>query len=257
MTTAAPPPLLENAGLAFVGERPWSPASVSAAQAHALEAARNPTGRPNRDVLRDFIGCKSGHGSRRCQIDFPEYFTAQEAALYLQPWQLLRSQLKDPVGPWWLNPHAQRELRTALARLERYLAFPLAAPDPAWDWIDSNLLPDESLLVVARDDDFTHGLVGSRLFQLWWRQHSSKVSPQSLVASFPFPWPPATLLSALTRTQEEQRLTLARAARSADLAQLNTAAIAAYGWPVDLPDEALLARLLELHRRRAAEGRDR
>jgi hypothetical protein len=65
------------------------------------------------------------------------------------------------------------------------------------------------------------------------------------------------LLSALTRTQEEQRLTLARAARSADLAQLNTAAIAAYGWPVDLPDEALLARLLELHRRRAAEGRDR
>lgn len=254
MIPAAIRPLPENAGLAFVGEPSWLPAVVTAAQAHAIEAARNPTGRPNNDVLRRFIGFKSGRTHEHRQIDFPAHFTAQEAALYLEPSRQLRARLRNPVGPWWLNPHAQPELRTSLARLERYLATPLAAKEPTWDWIDSNLLPDDSLLVVARDDDFTHGLLSSRPFQLWWRQHSSNFSPTMIVAAFPFPWPPATLLSSLTRTQEEQRLALARAARGADLEQLNSAAAAAYDWPADLPDDELLARLSALNRSRTPAG---
>jgi hypothetical protein len=249
--------LPENAGLAFVGETLWPPAAVTAAQVRAIASARNPTGRPNSDVLRHVIGYKSGRAQEHHSIDFPDHTTAHEAALYQKPWQLLRTQLQDPAGRWWLNPFAQRELRTALARLERYLATPLAAPDPAWNWIDSNRLPDDSLLVVARDDDFAQGMLSSRLFQLWWRQGSAKVSPPSRVASFPFPWPPATRLSTLSRTQEEQRLTLARAARGTDLEQLNAAATAAYGWPAHLPDEELLLNLTELNRQRAAAGRDR
>jgi len=254
MTPAAPQPLAENAALAFVGETPWPPAVVTAAQSRAIESARNPTGRPNSDVLRHFIGAQSGrqHGHR--QIDFPFHFTEQEAALYLKPCQQLRSRQQASSGAWWLNPHANRELRTSLARLERYLAMPLAASDPAWDWVDSMLLPDDSLVVVARDDDFTHGLLSSQLFQLWWHQHAARVSPTVIVTSFPFPWPPATLLSSLTRVQEEQRLDLARAARSADLDRLNSAATAAYGWPGDLADDELLAKLTELNRQRSPAG---
>ena len=75
-----------------------------------------------------------------------------------------------------------------------------------------------------------------------------------IVAAFPFPWPPATLLSSLTRTQEEQRLALARAARGADHEQLNSAAAAAYGWPADLPDHELLALLSALNRSRTPAG---
>lgn len=254
MMPAAPQPLPENAALAFVGETPWPPAVVTAAQAHAMESARNPTGRPNSDVLRHFISLRSSHKRGHRQIDFPSHFTAQEAALYLKPWQQLRSQLQDPADPWWLNPHAQPKLRTSLARLERYLATPLAASAPAWDWIDSNRLPDESLLVVARDDDFAHGLLGSRLFQLWWRVYRPRVAPAMVVTAFPFPWPPATLLSALTREQEEQRITLARAARGTDPEPLNSAAAAAYGWARDLSDDELLARLNDLNRQRAPVG---
>ncbi|MEI6107740.1 MAG: hypothetical protein WCR49_12085 [Opitutae bacterium] len=257
MPPATPQPLPENAGLAFVGETLWPPAAVTTAQVRAIETARNPTGRPNSDVLRHIIGYKLGHAQEHRSIDFPDQSTAQEAALYQMPWQLLRTQLQDPAGRWWLNPFAQRELRTTLARLERYLATPLAAPDPAWDWIDSNRLPDDSLLVVARDDDFAQGLLSSRLFLLWWRQCSAKVSPPSRVASFPFPWPPATRLSSLSRTQEEQRLTLARAARGADLEQLNAAATAAYGWPAQLTGDEALDRLKALHQHRSAVGRDR
>jgi len=254
MTPAAPRSLVENATLAFVGEAPWPPAVVTAAQAHDIETARNPTGRPNSDVLRHFIGFKTGRAHGHRQIDFPPHFTVQEAALYLKPWQQLRSRLKDPGGPWWLNPRANPALRTSLSRLERYLATPLAAANPAWDWIDSNLLPDDSLLVVARDDDFAHGLLSSRLFQLWWSQYSRKISPATVVATFPFPWPPATLLSSLTRVQEERRLALARAARGRDAGQLNSAAAAAYGWPADLADGELLTNLIDLNHQRTPAG---
>ena len=254
MTPAAPQTLLENAGLAFLGEQSWTPAVVTAAEARALATARNPTGRPNHDVLRRLTGVKSGRPHEPWQIDFPPHYTEQEAALYLEPCRQLRSQRQDSTVRWWLNPSAQPELRTALARLERFLATPLAAAVPTWDWIDSNLLPDDSLLVAARDDDFVHGLLGSRLFQVWWREHRLHVSPPTVVASFPFPWSPGTLLSSLSRLQEEQRLALARAARGADPEQIHRAAAAAYGWPLDLPDEELLAHLTDLNHSRSLAG---
>ena len=247
-----PRPLVENSGLSFSGEPPWPPAGLTAPQRRSLQAARNPTGRPNSDVLRGFISVHSGRPREHWAVDFPLHITEQEAALYLEPFRHLRTRLPDAHGSWWLNPYAQRELRTALARLERYLATPLDAPEPAWDWIESTLLPDVSLLVVARDDDFMHGLLRSRLFQLWWRAHSPRLLPPMLVASFPFPWPPATLLSALTRAQEEQRLALARAARSSAGEPLESAAAAAYGWSADLTDGELLAQLTALNRQRAA-----
>ena len=254
MTPAAPQSLLENSGLAFVGEPSWTPAGLTAAQAHTLGGGRNPTGRPNGDVLRCYTGVKSGRAHEHWQVDFPRHYPEQEAALYLEPYRHLRSRLRDSSGPWWLSPNAQPELRTVLARLERFLATPRAVIEPVWGWIDSNLLPDDSLLVVARDDDFTQGLLNSRFFRIWWHRYSPCISAPAVVISFPFPWPPATLLSSLTRVQEEQRLALARAARRGETTQLTAAVATLYGWPADLTDDEVLARLTALNRQRTPAG---
>ena len=249
-----PPPLEENSGLAFAGEAPWPAAGLTAAQVLSFQAARNPTGRPNSDVLRGFVGFQAGRPVEKWRVDFPLHYPEQEAALYVEPCRHLRSRLRDPAGSWWLNPHAQPALRTALARLERFLTAPAGTEPPKWGWVDSTLLPDESLLAIARDDDFTHGLLRSRIFQLWWRQHAARLAPALIVGAFPFPWAPATLLSSLTREQEERRLALARAARSADFDQLNSASAATYGWPSDLLDDELLAQLTALNRQRSPAG---
>jgi hypothetical protein len=250
---SAPPPslLAENAGLAFIGEKPWTPALLNARLTRFIEHAPNPTGRPNSDVLRRFIGLKSGLPHERWQVDFPPYSTEQEAALYVEPCRQLRSQLDDFAGQWWLSPHARTALRTAVARLERYLATPLAGDNPAWNWVDSNLLPDDSLLIVARDDDFTYGLLRSQTFRLWWGRHAPHLSLVEVVSTFPFPWAPATLLSSLTREQEEHRMAVTRAARGVDQARIDSAVSAAYGWPGSLADDETLAHLAELNRRRA------
>jgi len=238
--------LPENEGLAFIGETPWPPAQVSTSEAQSLLKARNPTGRPNADVLRQLVGCHAGQLTEQFQVDFPHHFSAQEAALYLKPFE----KLSTARTASWLNPNAKPGLRTAVARLERYLATPFAAETPSWDWIDSHLLPDNSLLVIARDDDFTHGVLQSRLFQAWWQHWFALRPTPEIVMSFPFPWPPATLLSALTRTQEEHRLAIARAIRAGTQPSLDAAVTASYSWSDELSHEDAIAELSALHRRR-------
>ena len=76
--------------------------------------------------------------------------------------------------------------------------------------------------------------------------------PAEVVESFPFPWPPGTLLSALSKEQEEQRLAIARAARGGDLDSLNAAVLDAYGWRADIHANELLAKLMALHQALAA-----
>jgi hypothetical protein len=251
LSPALPSLLTENAGLAFIGEEPWPIARLTPRQAKVFNDSRNPTSRPNSDVIHPFIGVESNRIKEYTQIDFPLHFTEQEAALYVEPFRQLHAAQKHTARAWWLSPHAQRDLRTAVARLERYLATTLLSAVPTWEWIDSQKLPDDSLLVIARDDDFAHGVLQSRFFNLWWHHYSSRLSPTEIATAFPFPWPPATLLSSLTRAQEEQRHAVARAARAGEQEPLDSAVTAAYGWLNDFTDEEFLARLKDLNRQRA------
>jgi hypothetical protein len=241
-----PSSLPENHDLAFVGETPWPPAQITPAQTRAILTARNPTGRPNADVVRHLVGCQNARRNEYAQVDFPHYFSAQEAALYLKP----SAMLTQKGISTWQNPNAKTGVRTALAKLERYLATPLDSDIPTWDWIESHLLPDDTLLTVARDDDFTHGVLQSRVFLAWWRRWLPIISPAAIVMAFPFPWPPATTLGALTRVQEEHRFDIAHAVRSGAQSLLNAAVASAYGWPNDLSGNATITELIALHRHR-------
>lgn len=244
----APRPLPENAGLAFLGEAAWPPALLAEREARQFLAATNACGRPNSDVLRRRLVVVDGEPAEDWQIDFPAHFTAQEAALHEQPFALLQRRADGA----WLNPHARPGLRRALARVSRWLATPAAAAVPDWRWIEDDLLPDATLLVVARDDDFTHGVLSSQVFTQWHQAHGVSLGPVQTVESFPFPWPPTTALSALSKTQEEQRHAIARAARGGNVGQLNAAVTAAYGWPAELDDAELLGKLTEMNCTRGA-----
>jgi type II restriction/modification system DNA methylase subunit YeeA len=135
--------------------------------------------------------------------------------------------------------------------------------------------------VVARDDDYTFGVLQSRTHELWSRatgtqlraaESGTRYTPRTCFETFPFPDP-----------TPEQRERVGEAARRlvelrdgwlnppgldpADLARrtltnlynqrptwlanahgdLDAAVLAAYGWPSDLPDAAILERLLGLN----------
>ena len=247
MSIAAPIALAENVGLAFLGEAAWAPAILTERQAEKYVTAPNACGRPNSDVLRRRLAVVDGERAESWQIDFPDHFTAHEAALYEQPFAWLRE--RTPHGAW-LNPCANPALRRVLARVSRFLALPTDASSPDWRWIEEDLLPDATLLIVARDDDFTHGVLQSALFAMWWDAQRTRLDPVQRVESFPFPWPPATALSALTAMQEEHRHAIARVTRSEDLEQLNPVVLAAYGWAGDLAEHEMFEKLMALNRQR-------
>jgi hypothetical protein len=242
-----PTSLPENDGLAFLGETVWPPARVTEREAKRPLATPNICGRPNADVVRRRLAVIDGEPGEDWQLDFPAHFTVQEASLYEQPFAVVQKR----SGGTWLNPHLQSDLRRALARVSRWLAMPAEAAAPDWRWIEDELLPDASLVVVARDDDFTHGVLSSQAFRLWHQTFGVRLGPVRTVESFPFPWPPATALSALTAEQEEQRHAIARAARSGNNEQLNASVSAAYGWAAESDGQELVENLSELHRRRA------
>lgn len=238
-----PSPLSLNQDVVFRGEAAWPPATLTTKEAKALMASVNPCGRPNEDVLRRRFILVDGAPRESWQIDFPVHFTDQEAALYEQPFARL-------AKAGWRNPHANPALRRALARVSRYLVWPDTSRDAEagrWTWIEEDLIPDAALLVVARDDDFTHGVLQSSAFAAWQTAHRGKLEPATIVESFPFPWPPGTALSALSAAQEEKRHALARAARSGDPEAIDRAVADAYGWPADLDAPTLVARLAALH----------
>lgn len=237
-----PSSLPENTGLTWLGEPIPASARLSTTVRKKLLSARNPCGRPNADVMRPCATCERGQLREYWVVDFPPDMDAQEARLYAEPFRLA--------------PRAagqNRALRNALARRDRYLATPVAAEFPDWLWLDSGTLPDDTLLTVARDDDFTHGILSSHPFALWWQQHHLPANPTRAMASFPFPWSPQAGLSALSRTQEEHRHAVARAARGGDLEALNASVAVAYGWPSDLDDETALTHLGDLNRTRATQ----
>lgn len=252
MPYSAPRSLDENAGLAFLGERVALNASIPPKMAERMLGTRNPHGKSNADVLRQLVTAKdSRRPSLHWQIDFPAEMGEREASLYEHPFHQLYRAARPGRDRWWVNPHANARLRTALARGERYLATPVGAEPPDFVWFEADIIPDDTLVAVAREDDFIHGVLQSQAFALWWRKFHSRRTPTLALDSLPFPWPPRTGLSALTKAQEEIRHDVAKAARNGDAGAINDAVARAYGWPGDLADDELLARLAALNRERA------
>lgn len=159
-------------------------------------------------------------------------------------------------------------------------------------WLSIAVLPANKCLVFARDDDYFFGVLHSRAHETWslhqcsW--HGAGNDPAYNVTAcfetFPFPWlpgqepkddPQVHAIAEAARTLNEQRerwlnpegaseaelkkrtLTNLYNARPnwLDLAhkRLDQAVFAAYGWPTDIADEEILARLLALNLERAGE----
>ncbi len=186
---------------------------------------------------------------------------------------------------WWLHERPRPEMRQAVAGLDRFLTTPRVAKHRTFKWVRKGTLPDSRLCVFARDDDYFFGILHAKVHQVWALANASShgvgndptYNSTTCFETFPFPRPTdaqkATIAAAAKELNElrenwlnppegslsikdlnKRTLTNLYNARPAWLANahrnLDRAVFSAYGWPDDLPDQDILARLLELNLQR-------
>ena len=187
---------------------------------------------------------------------------------------------------WWHHGETVPGFRVAVQHLSRFICTPRVAKHRMFIWTDGRTLPDSRVYVFARDDDYFFGVLHSRVHEVWSLATSSRHGDGNSVTynnttcfeTYPFPWPPGQEPEANPQVQAiaaaAQRLVELRTnwlnpagADEAELkkctltnlyntrptwlahahTQLDTAVCAAYGWPSDLSDDEILARLLVLN----------
>lgn len=167
----------------------------------------NPNGRPNSDVLAPLVNGRdlTQRSSGRWVIDFGTSMPAEEAAQYEKPFQYVLEHVKPQrMGNrrearekyWWRHGEARPGLRKAWANLDRYIITPETPTHRFFEWQKRPIAPDHMLIVIARDDDTTFGVLSSSIHELWARalgapygNHPSarRYNHSRTFQTFPFP----------------------------------------------------------------------
>ncbi len=287
--------LEENATICFQGPSPKGPFDIDEEMAQRmLQAALNPNGRPNSDVVRRVVGAAElVQGTfNRWTIDFG-LMASEEAAAYILPFEYLKhtvypvrskNRRASYAKKWWQYAEARSGMRAALAGKRRFIVTPRVSKHRFFVWLPVDVLANDRTFVFARDDDYFFGVLQSRLHEVWSLATSSRhgvagdivYNNTTCFETFPFPWPlgqkPVDKLKVQAITHAAQVLNKLRDdLKSTDPhydtltkmynekpevlmiahRRLDAVVFAAYGWPVDLSDDEILARLLALNLERA------
>ena len=236
------------------------------------------TGRPRDMWIIDFDINMSEYDASKYEMPF-EYVRR-----HVKPF---RDAVRNPLERrrWWIHGRTAPDFRHAVAHLGRYIGTPRVAKHRLFVFLPTEILPDGAVVAIARDDYYSLGVLHSRIHEVWSRgmgtqlreaESGFRYSHTATFETFPFPEP-----------TPEQREAIAGAARElntlregwlnppdtseAELKKrtltnlynqrptwvvnahetLDAEVAAAYGWPADQNDAAILERLLALNLERA------
>ncbi len=197
--------LAENAGGAFMGDTKGGPFDIAGDLAREwLRLPANPNGRTNADVLKPWVNGMdlTRRPSGKWIVDFGWAMSAGDAALYEEPFRwakeylhLMRQQNRRQAYReyWWRHVEPRQGMWRALDGLSRYIATPTVAKHRLFVWCDARVCPDHQLIVVARDDDTTFGILHSRFHEIWSLRLGTSLedrpryTPSTTFETFPFP----------------------------------------------------------------------
>ena len=196
-----------NIGVAFMGDTKGGPFDIPGELARNwLRLPANPNGRPNADVLKPWVNGMdlTRRPSDKWIVDFGWDMREAQAALYEAPF----GHVKEHVWPmrqrnrresyrlnWWRHVEPRQGMWRALGGLARCIATPGVAKHRLFMWLDSRICPDHRLILIARDDDTTFGILHSRFHQAWslrlcsWHGvgNDPVYNPTAVFQTFPFP----------------------------------------------------------------------
>jgi type II restriction/modification system DNA methylase subunit YeeA len=196
--------LPENKGFAFNGIQKTGPFDIVGTLARTWLKFPNPHGKPNSDVLRPYWnGLDLTRGNRDMWvIDFGWTDSETAASLYEAPFEYalnnikpsrLENSLQALRDSWWRHWRPRPEMRTRISEITRYIITPEVSKYRLFAWLKLPALPDKNLIVVARSDNATFGVLHSRFHELWALRMGTSLedrpryTPTTTFETFPFP----------------------------------------------------------------------
>ena len=204
MTTAKR--LGENRVTAFKGAEKSGAFDIPGDLARKWLASPNPHGRSNADTLLPWRNGSdlSDRPKDHWVIDYGVNTPLMAAAMYQEPFSYITlyvkpDRLKNNDGGrrenWWRFGRNGADMREGISGLARYTATSRVAKHRIFSWLPVSISPDSRLLVVARADDTTFGILCSRLHEAWSLANASMhgvgndptYNAKSCFETYPFP----------------------------------------------------------------------
>lgn len=198
--------LAVNKAAAFIGGMKKGQFDVPGELARRWLREPNPNGRSSADVLVPWLNGLDM--TRRPQdmwiVDFGPDRSQTDASLFPEPYAHVLQHVKparDEVRNelekrnWWLHARSAPELRNATAGIPRSFVTARVAKHRLFVWLRPPVVVDGQLVVFARADDATFGVLHSRLHELWslrmctWmgKGNDPRYTPTTCFETFPFP----------------------------------------------------------------------
>jgi type II restriction/modification system DNA methylase subunit YeeA len=196
----------ENVGVGCYGSQQKGSFDIPARKAREILPMPNPHGLPNSMVIKRSVNARQVTQGLTDSwvVDFGLNMPEVDAALFEQPFEIIQKQVlperkaRRDVGQskrWWLHARPSPVYRAAIIRFKRYIVTPAVAKHRLFVWLTPKELADHALVVFARDDDTTFGILHSTFHELWSLRmgtflgvgNDPRYTPSTTFETFPFP----------------------------------------------------------------------
>ena len=131
----------------------------------------------------------------------------EDASAFETPFEYVRTKVKperDKVRNklekelWWIHGRPGPDLRKSLQKINRYIATSRVSKHRTFVFIDAKTLPDNAVVIIARDDHYIFGVVQSRPHLVWALEIGTSLEDRPRYSqtltfeTFPFPWVPGS-----------------------------------------------------------------
>jgi len=196
-------PLTENAKAAFQGITKGGAFDIPGDTAREWLRLPNPNGQPNTTVVRPWRNGMdvTQRPADKWIVDFAEH-SESEATLFEAPFAHILEHVKperdsnaekNTREKYWLFKRSAADMKRAIGSLPRSIATPEVAKHRVFVWLAPKIVPDKNLIVVARADDITFGILHSRFHELWSLRLGTSLEDRprytnsTTFETFPFP----------------------------------------------------------------------
>ena len=224
--------LPENHRSAFIGGMKKGSFDIPSDLAREwLRLPANPNGRSNTDVLKPWMNGVdiTQRAAGKWIIDFGHEMSEADAALYEEPFAYISENVKpvrarnrrdDLRQAWWRHDRSGQAMFNRIAKLPRFIATPRVAKHRLFVWLDSHICPDGQLVIIARDDDTTFGILHSRFHEAWSLRLGTSLedrpryTPTTTFETFPFPDGLSPNIPASDYVSDPRAIAIAEAAKN-------------------------------------------